>query len=100
MLAVVLALLAVIPCEPGETSTVCYCKAGMLSACETLRLYDPRKTAEILAQLERAAAQAKVVEEVREKAAELEAEASSEASEPPSARARNTTSSPGASPKS
>ena len=85
MLAVLLALLAVIPCEPGETSTVCYCKAGMLSACETLRLYDPRKAAEILEQLERMSAQAKVVEEVGEKAAEVEAEAraSSDESEPP-----------------
>ena len=36
-----LLLLMQISCTPGETSTVCHCKAGMLSACETLRLINP-----------------------------------------------------------
>jgi hypothetical protein len=83
MFAVVLMVLTQLACTPGETSAVCGCKAGMLSACETLKLSNPRKAAEILAQLEKAAAQAKVLEEAGQKAEEArEAEASSDCSEP------------------
>jgi hypothetical protein len=55
----------------------------MLSACETLRLSNPEKAAEILTQLEKIAAQAKVVEDAGQKAEEvLEAKAASDCSEP------------------
>ncbi len=85
--SLLLLLLTQIACTPGETSTVCHCKAGMLSACETLRLSNPEKAAEILKQLEKAAAQAKVVEEVGQKAEEtLEAEAASDCSKPEACR--------------
>jgi hypothetical protein len=81
--SLLLLLLTQIPCIPEETSTVCHCKAGMLSACETLKLTNPEKAAEILAQLEKAAAQAKVLEEAGQKAEEaLEAEAAADCSEP------------------
>jgi hypothetical protein len=83
MFAVVLLVLTQLACTPGETSAVCGCKAGMLSACETLKLSNPQKAAEILAQLEKAAAQAKVLEETGQKAEEArEAEASSDRSAP------------------
>ncbi|MGZ3458740.1 MAG: Wall-associated protein precursor [Archangium sp.] len=83
MFAILLLLLVQIPCAPGESSAVCHCKQGMMTACQTLQLYEPEKAAEILAQLEKIAAQAKVVEEERQKAeAALEAEAASDCSEP------------------
>ena len=81
--SLLLLLLTQIPCTPGETSTVCHCKAGMLSACESLKLTNPKKAAEILARLENAAAQAKVLEEAGQKAEEaIQAEAASDCSEP------------------
>jgi hypothetical protein len=83
MFAVVVLVLAQLACTPGETSAVCGCKAGMLSACETLKLSNPEKAAEILAQLEKAAAQARVLEEAGQKAEEArEAEAAPDCSEP------------------
>lgn len=30
------------PCSPGETSLVCFCKQGTVSACQQLREVDPR----------------------------------------------------------
>ena len=83
--SLLLLLLTQIPCTPGETSVVCSCKAGMLSACATLSLENPEKAAEILARLERIAVQAKVVEEAGQKAeeaVEAKAEADSDCSEP------------------
>jgi hypothetical protein len=81
--SLLLLLLTQIPCTPGETSTVCHCKAGMFSACETLMQTHPKKAAEILAQLEKIAALAKVVEEAGQKAeAATEVEAASDCSEP------------------
>ena len=69
-------LLTQLPCLPDESSVVCHCKAGMLSACAALSQENPQQAAEILAQLERAAALAKVAEEEGQKAeAALEAEA-------------------------
>jgi hypothetical protein len=83
MFSVLLMVLTQLACTPGETSAVCGCKAGMLSACETLKLSNPKKAAEILAQLEKAAAQAKVLEEAGQKEEEArEAEASSDCSVP------------------
>lgn len=76
-------LLTQIPCTPGETSAVCNCKSGMLSACATVALENPEKAAEILARLEQAAALAKVVEEAGQKAeSETEAQAVADCSEP------------------
>jgi hypothetical protein len=71
MLAFLLLVLTQIPCTPGETSVVCSCKAGMPSACATLSLQNPEKAAEILAQLEKIAAQAKVVAAAAQKAEEV-----------------------------
>jgi len=85
MLAFLLLVLTQIPCTPGETSVVCSCKAGMLSACTTLGLENPEKAAQILAQLEKIAAQAKVVEATAQKAEEVrdaKTQASSDCSEP------------------
>ncbi|PTL76666.1 Wall-associated protein precursor [Vitiosangium sp. GDMCC 1.1324] len=82
MLKVLLLLLTQLPCAPNDFSTVCSCKQGMLSACETLRLSEPEQAAEILSRLEQAAALAKVVEDVGEKAEALEAESASDCSEP------------------
>jgi len=45
-------LTQVIPCSPGETSAVCSCKAGMVSACTALVGDDPEKAAELLDQVE------------------------------------------------
>ncbi|HYO55610.1 Wall-associated protein precursor [Archangium sp.] len=76
-------LLTQLACTPGDMTVVCNCKSGMLSACATLSLENPEKAAEILAQLEKVAAQAKVVEEASQKAEEaLKAEAASDCSEP------------------
>lgn len=83
--SLLLLLLTQIPCTPGETSVVCSCKAGMLSACATLGLENPEKAAAILTQLERIAVQAKVVEEAGQKAeeaVEAKAQADSDCSEP------------------
>ncbi|WNG41127.1 Wall-associated protein precursor [Archangium violaceum] len=78
MLTLVLLLLTQIPCAPNDLSVVCNCKQGMRTACETLRLSEPERAAELLSRLEQAAALAKVVEDVGQKAeANLQAEASS-----------------------
>ncbi len=79
---VMLLLFTQLPCAPGETSTVCFCKAGMLSACELLRASNPEKAVEILSKLEQVAAQAKVLEETAQQAEELKAQTSSDCSEP------------------
>jgi hypothetical protein len=50
MISIVLlmVLTQVMPCTPGETSLVCQCKQGMVSACVTLAGDDARKAAEVL----------------------------------------------------
>jgi hypothetical protein len=70
MLAVVLVLLAQIPCAPNDLSVVCNCKQGVVSACDTLRLSEPRRVAEIEAAVQAAAA----VEAAKEAAEALRAE--------------------------
>jgi hypothetical protein len=47
MLAVVLVLLAQIPCAPNDLSVVCKCKQGVVSACDTLRLSEPQLASEL-----------------------------------------------------
>ncbi|WNG27873.1 Wall-associated protein precursor [Cystobacter fuscus] len=72
-------LMAQIPCDQGESTTVCHCKQGMASACAAL---DPRKAAEI----EKALRVLKVDAEGGKQAAEAaisESEATSSAPEPP-----------------
>ncbi|ATB34860.1 Wall-associated protein precursor [Cystobacter fuscus] len=57
----------------------------MLTACETLRLSEPKKAAEILTQLEQIATQAKVLEDAGQKmeaATQAEADSSTDCSEP------------------
>ncbi|HYO67289.1 MAG TPA: Wall-associated protein precursor [Archangium sp.] len=83
--SLVLVFLTQLACTPGETSAVCSCKSGMISACAAVSLQNPEKAAEILAQLEKAAALAKVVEEAGQKAeavAEAEVQAAADCSEP------------------
>jgi hypothetical protein len=41
-------LLTQLPCAPGETSAVCSCKQGMVSACLALAGDDPLRAAEVL----------------------------------------------------
>jgi hypothetical protein len=81
MLAVVLVLLAQIPCAPNDLSVVCNCKQGVVSACDTLRLSEPRRVAEIEAAVQAAAA----VEAAKEAAEALrvEGETSPASPEPP-----------------
>jgi hypothetical protein len=43
-----LVLLTQLPCAPGETSAVCACKQGMVSACLALAGEDPLEAAEVL----------------------------------------------------
>jgi hypothetical protein len=89
MLSLVLLLLTQAPipmtCAPNDLTVVCNCKQGMLSACQTLALSEPKQASEILARLEQLAAQAKVVEEASQKAEEefqAETQSSADCSEP------------------
>lgn len=41
-------LLTQLPCTPGETSAVCHCKQGMVSACLALAGVEPLRAAEVL----------------------------------------------------
>lgn len=43
-----LVLLTQLPCAPGETSAVCSCKQGMVSACVALAGEEPLQAAEVL----------------------------------------------------
>ncbi|HZH77728.1 MAG TPA: Wall-associated protein precursor [Archangium sp.] len=47
-------LTQVVVCTPGETSLVCNCKLGMVSACVTLVGEDTRKAAQVLEEVEAA----------------------------------------------
>lgn len=89
MLSLVLLLLTQapvpIPCAPNDLTVVCSCKQGVMSACQTLALSEPKQAAELLARLEQLAAQARVVEEASQKAEEeLQAgtQSSADCSEP------------------
>ena len=74
-----------VPCTPSETTMVCHCKQGVVSACEALRQIDPK-----LANVIETALQAtRLAEEARRKAAEFEAEASSSEPEPPDCKGQN-----------
>jgi len=47
MLAVLLVLLAQVPCAPNDLTVVCSCKQGVVSACDTLRLSEPELAAKL-----------------------------------------------------
>ena len=52
MLALLLLLTVTqVPCAQGESSFVCHCKQGMVSACAVLEQTDPAKAADILTAL-------------------------------------------------
>ncbi len=77
--ALLLLLLTQVACTPGETTLVCGCKAGMVSACVTLAGEDTRKAAQVLDQVEAALEQASRMEgkEEEHKARQLQAVAES-----------------------
>ena len=56
MLAILLVLLAQVPCAPNDLTVVCSCKQGVVSACDTLRLSEPELAAKLEAALQAAAA--------------------------------------------
>ncbi len=81
MLAVVLLLLAQIPCAANDLTVVCNCKQGAVGACDTLRLSEPQVAAEIEAAVQAAAAAQgaqKAIEAIR-----AEGETSPASPEPP-----------------
>ncbi len=81
MLAVVLLLLAQIPCAANDLTVVCNCKQGAVGACDTLRLSEPQVVAEI-----EEAVQAAAAVEAAQKAVEAsraEGETSPASPEPP-----------------
>ncbi|ATB28356.1 Wall-associated protein precursor [Melittangium boletus] len=59
--SLLLVLLTQVACTPGETSLVCGCKAGMVSACVTLAADDTRKAAQVLDQVQEALEQASLM---------------------------------------
>jgi len=64
MLSLLLVLaVAQLPCVQGETSVVCHCKQGLVSACEALRQTNPGRAVEI----EKALQAVKLDEELRRK---------------------------------
>ncbi|MBM7113786.1 Wall-associated protein precursor [Archangium primigenium] len=77
--SLLLTLLTQLACMPGETTLVCGCKAGMVSACVTLAGEDTRKAAQVLDQVEAALEQAALMEgkEDEHKARQLQAVAES-----------------------
>ncbi|XXF78195.1 Wall-associated protein precursor [Myxococcaceae bacterium GXIMD 01537] len=84
MVSLLLALLvAQAPCAPSETTVVCLCKQGRASACEVLRVTQPR----LAEAIENALRAARLEEQLRQqeaaKAVRAEGEASSSAPEPP-----------------
>ncbi len=90
MLAVLLVLLAQVPCEPFETSVVCSCRQAIGSGCEALRQINP----ELANRLEAAAQAAAALEASRSRANHPLLRPSL-----PSASGRSTMSSPGLSPR-
>lgn len=57
-----LTFLAQAACIPGETTLVCSCKAGMVSACVVLAAEDTRKAAQVLDQVQAALEQVSQME--------------------------------------
>jgi hypothetical protein len=55
-------LLTQLACVPGDTTTICYCKQGVMSACEVVRQTEP----EVFRAIEAARAVLKVEEEARD----------------------------------
>ncbi|PTL79059.1 Wall-associated protein precursor [Vitiosangium sp. GDMCC 1.1324] len=78
MLAVLLVLLAQIPCEGIESSVVCYCKQGVATACEALR----QTNVELANRLEAAAQAAATLEAAHKAAKEVKAEGESSPASP------------------
>jgi hypothetical protein len=81
MFAILLVLLAQVPCGPFDLSLVCRCKQGVVSACEALRTTSPE-----LAKQAEAVAQAAVVAQGIQKTTEAlqaEGESSPASPEPP-----------------
>ena len=63
MLSFVLSvLLTQLACVPGDTTTICYCKQGVVSACEVLQVTEP----EVYRAIKAARAVLKLEESVRE----------------------------------
>ena len=90
MLAILLVLLAQVPCEGFETSLVCSCRQGIASGCEALRQTNPT----LANQLEAAAraAQAAAELEAAHKAAgalKAEGESSPASPEPPDCKGQD-----------
>ncbi|HEX8825917.1 MAG TPA: Wall-associated protein precursor [Archangium sp.] len=56
MLAILLLLLAQVPCAPNDLTVVCSCKQGVASACDTLRLIEPGLATKLEAAFQAAAA--------------------------------------------
>lgn len=85
--ALLVVLLAQVPCTPSESSVVCHCKQGMVSACVVLAGDDAKKAAEVLQGLVQAIQhieEGKERERLRAAADALSrAQAGSEAPEPP-----------------
>jgi hypothetical protein len=92
MLALLLLLqLSQVPCTLGDSTVVCDCKQGKLSACEVLQQTHPKKLAEIEEALKKAAVlqaarQEAARQEAKQEEASSEAQASSSAPEPPECR--------------
>ena len=81
MLAMLLLLLAQVPCEAYESSVVCHCKQGVASACEALRQTSPKLAKQVEAATQTAAA-AVAVEAAQQTAELLEAEGESAPASP------------------
>nr|WP_257461328.1 Wall-associated protein precursor [Archangium lipolyticum] len=81
MLAILLVLLAQVPCEGFETTVMCSCRQGIGSGCEALRQINP----ELAKKLESAAQAAAALEAAQKAAKEVkvEGESSPASPEPP-----------------
>jgi hypothetical protein len=90
----VLLVLTQVPCVPADSSVVCHCKQGQLSACVALRATDPKQADEIASQLLQAARLAEEVAHQQEadeagEADEEESPTASASPEPPDCRGQN-----------
>jgi hypothetical protein len=82
MLPLLLLLVATqLPAVPGETSLVSICKQGRLSACQELKAVDPKRYAELQAELAKAGATKEALRVAEEDAREKEDAKEDEASE-------------------
>ncbi|ATB29099.1 Wall-associated protein precursor [Melittangium boletus] len=92
--SLMLVVLTQVACTPGETSLVCSCKQGMVSACMTLAGDDARKAAQVLDEVQGLLEQAtwKAGEEQEKQRLQAAAESLSqtlESSEPPHCKGQN-----------